>query len=913
MSDLDDLVVLDPDDREFGAVRRQPSPLPVPAVRYPADALPAAVVVPSGGGTVLGPVGEQATPIARTQAHTRDIALAPVPRLPAAEKIAHEAHEPPALASPFVGSGVDPASASAADPGVTHLSGDRAEHELHSGSAERITSCFERQHATGNVSKRRSDRPEKVADHVSVTPDATGSTQASIAGDPTPIPPLLLTRLTTYSQGRLQAGEGGELLRRLAADVPALITTYRIGYLPARYQDAVGKQDRPHLHGLRMGNRLVLPAFDVHQQVVDLLGIGTGKNGDLSTTSTASESRGLLAPTLATACDELLITDAVSLLIDCFRQGFTNTLLLRGVADARLNAIRLAQAGVRRVIIRTRHDDGGIAVALGAAGIDVSGRTVVAVPSIGPDAPQAAVDPHAALPASVSASIPDDLRLVSEDRTAEVILLEAGPLRYAVERHHLGDDPRRLVVVRARGITAQDRLDLTSEPQRTRFAGNAGQRLNVPAATIAAHLAQIDPVLAGRAQAEQERRLAAVPDADRSSAEAILAAPNLLERICADYTALGWLGEERAKAILTLTGISRLLPSPLWSVYRSSAATAPWQSTAIIAACTPPEERLVFHRLSDATLRQQSADQLRHRLVVVDQAEQLRPESALALRILKERGGIGWATLSGETTGDARGPVAVMAAAAGDLDLRCRDCFISIAADERPEATAAILAAQRQQHGDGSSATTAAQVAVITRHHALQRLLVRAPVIIPDADRIVFPAAQVRNRSEQAWFLGLVEAHALLHQRQRAVRDGAIVATEVDLQVAITLVQGVLAVSSDGLSRAGRELLGVLTSRQLATFTMADLAGLLPDWSRWAFRCALQDLFDFGYLESPPSGRGKLRRFILTMRSTATPVLGIRLRESAPVLGHDELHQVGGLAAVGGMHSANFTREVVNG
>lgn len=726
------------------------------------------------------------------------------------------------------------------------------------------------------------------------------------------VSPLLLTRLAAYAQGRLQAGEANALLGKLGADQPRLIAAYRMGYLPRTYTDAVSKADRVLLKGQRLGNRLILPASDAAGQVVDFLAIGVNNAGGISITATADDPLGLLAPTLITAHDELLITDAVSTLIDCFRQGFANTLLLRGVADTRLNATRLMEAGVRRVIIRTRHDNGGIADALAAAGIDVSGRTVVAVPSVGAELERvtaAAADQTAQAAGSV---VPDVLRIVSEDRTAEVIVVEAGPIRYAVERHQVGDDPRRLVIVRAQGQVAQDRFDLASEPACRRFAGNAGQRLGLAADAIAAHLVQLGPLLAGRAQAEQQRHLANVPASERSDAEALLASPDLLARICDDLTALGWIGEERARAILYLTGISRLLPQPLWSVYRSSAGAAPWQATALIAALTPPEDVLVFHRLTDAAIRQHGAEMLRHRLVVVDQAESMRPEAALALRVLKERGGIGWATLATDAVGEVRGPVAVLAAAAADLDPRCRDCFVVVPADERPEQTERVLIEQRRQHGMVPTSAVV-QAGIVARHHAMQRLLARLPVIIPDADRIVFPAAQVRHRGEQAWFLTLVEAIALLHQKQREQRDGVIIATEADIQMAITLAGGVLAMSSDGLSRGGRELLGMLTSHGLAAFTMADLAGLLPDWTRWTFRSALQDLIDFGYLESPPSGRGKLRAFTLTTRSTTTAARGIRLRAAAPVLDHEELRRVGGLAEVGGMPAANFTREVVNG
>ena len=728
----------------------------------------------------------------------------------------------------------------------------------------------------------------------------------------TPVPSLLLNRLALYATGRLQAGEANALLTRLGADQPAFIAAYRVGYLPATYQDALSKDDRRHVKGHHLGNRLILPAYDAMGQVVDLFAVKIDGRGTTIVSGMAPEPMGLLAPALSTSHSELLITDAVATLLHCIRQGFPHTLLLRGAADARLNADRLLRAGVNRVIMHTRHDDGGIADALAAIGITVSGRTAIAVPSIGADGDAGASSTSLSVSPAARHALPDRLRIVSEDRTAEVVLIEAGPIRYAVERGHSSDDPRRLVVIRALGQVAQDRFALDSEPQRRRFAGNASQRLGIPLETLTAHLDQLGPLLAGRDVAEETRHLAAVPDAERSAAEVALAAPDLLARIVDDLTALGWMGEARAKAVLYLTGISRLLPQPLWTAYRSTAGSSPWQGTALIAALTPPEERLIFHRLTDSSIRQQDAQHLRHRLIIVDQAENLRPEAALALRVLKERGGIGWATLAAEPAGEARGPVAALAAAASDLDVRCRDCFVTVPADERPEQTEQVLAEQRRQHGSGAL-PAAAQASIVARHHALQRLLMRRPVIIPDAHRIIFPATQVRNRSEQPWLLTLIEAIALLYQRQREERNGAIVATEADIAVAIQLAEGIIAVGTNGLSRSGQQLLHAITARHLATFTMPDLAGVMPDWSRWAFRTALQDLIDFGYLEGPPPQRGKLRTFSLTIRATVTPLPAIRLRDSAPNLGHEEIRRVGELAEVGGVPAANVTREVASG
>jgi hypothetical protein len=364
-----------------------------------------------------------------------------------------------------------------------------------------------------------------------------------------------------------------------------------------------------------------------------------------------------------------------------------------------------------------------------------------------------------------------------------------------------------------------------------------------------------------------------------------LADPKLLDQVVSDLGAMGWIGEDRTKRLLYLVAVSRLLAHPLWAVYQSSGGAAPWHAVGCVAALTPPEARTILHRVTDAALVRADSASLRHCLLVVDQAETIRPEAALSLRILHERGGVGWPQMG--AGGEARGPVAVLSAAAGEIDHRCRDCFLPVTVDESPGQTEKILAEQRNQQGM-AVVSPATQAAIIARHHAAQRLLERLPVAIPFAGRIAFPSASPRHRDEQRRFLGLIAASALLHQRQRGRADGAVVATEDDFAIAVNCTAGLLGVETQGISSASQRLLAVLFEHKLTAFTMADISGLLPDWSRFAFRSALQDLADFGYVDAGPrivGGRGHLRNYHL-LATAATP-RGIHLRPAGNVI-HDE-------------------------
>lgn len=707
---------------------------------------------------------------------------------------------------------------------------------------------------------------------------------------PTPeaggLAPAVLRDLVAYAQQRLAAGDGRDALAALEADQPDLVAAYGLGFCPRDFRDALPRPMRAACAGLRLAGAVVAPAFDEAGAVVDLLVVPPPVGGR-SPFGLLREPRGMLAPATARDARRLVVTDHFRALARLFREGYRDALLLRGPLDAERNAARLAAAGVAAAEVRARRP-GPIAAALRAAGLRVD-----VLPLVEEERPPAA--PVAAPAEAAPASEGEVPAFAEADRAAGVLVFEAGPVRYAVEWRDDGD-PRRRVAVRCAGRAHEEPgVHLGVEASRQRFAGNAARRVGVPAERIARHLAALLGAVRAREDAEEAGERVPVLGAEREEAERFLAAGDLLDRVAADLGALGWPGEERAKVLLYVAATSRLLDRPLWAVFRAAAGAAPWQALGMVAALVPPESVVVHHRLTASVLAQADRRSLRHALLLVDQAEAMRPEAALGLRILAERGGVGWAsvapaarTASGAPLlGEARGPVAVLAAAAGPLDHRCRDCFLALSVDESPEQTARVLAEQARRRAPRPVEVEA----IVRRHRAAQRLLERAPVAIPFADRIAFPATSVRHRDDHARLLALVEAIALLRQRQRRREAGAIVAEEADFDDAVRLAGARLGAGGDGLSDAGRALLGRLYAARLAACTMADLAALLPDWTRWAFRAALQELVDFGYLESPRSVRGRARRYELAARAASEPRRrGIHLRPpDAPAVEVGEL------------------------
>ena len=140
-------------------------------------------------------------------------------------------------------------------------------------------------------------------------------------------------------------------------------------------------------------------------------------------------------------------------------------------------------------------------------------------------------------------------------------------------------------------------------------------------------------------------------------------------------------------------------------------------------------------------------------------------------------------------------------------------CF-EIPLDESVAQTERIHEHQRRSRSFIGLKNKVATSGIRNKHHNAQRLLERIWVVIPFAEKLVFPARYLRTRRDHERFLSLIEVAAFLHQHQRprktANLDGIsttyIEATVDDYALAYRLALRVLWVSLDELSRWSREL-----------------------------------------------------------------------------------------------------------
>jgi hypothetical protein len=720
-----------------------------------------------------------------------------------------------------------------------------------------------------------------------------------------------VVELVRYAQERLAAGHGVEVLRRLNADQGELSAALQFGYLPADYRNCLDRKTRQAWQGHLIGNSIIVPALDEQGVPIDFCAVRNGR----TTPSVYEHPQGLIGARLVDAFEKLIVTDSLALMAKLFGEGNRNVLLLRGPGDALRNAKRIKASGVREILVICHSGGGETVEVLSKADIMavrgnfpkfIHGKRV-GVSGQGAGKRRVAAQAQVFKHCIVSARNP---KLLKYDPLTEEALFEAGEIRYSAD---VGPDGTRVLLRMERdGRAHVDRFDLASEAQRRRFAMSAAPKAKESFERIEAHLLSLfDQISRFRIQAKQHPRPTAtaveLSASEREAALSELKRPDLLDAIAADLESLGWVGEDQAKRLLYLTAVSRKLPRPLSAVRVAASGAGKSFGLELVAELTPPEDLLHLTRLTDAALYYHERDGLRHKLLLVDEASALTPETLTTLRVLQSRGAVSHSHVLRDAEGEnvaqytqAQGPVAVFTSTTGKLDEQnLSRCFV-VSVDESREQTIRVLEAQRRMRAQPDSASGQRRAAMVDRHRNMQRLLESQGVLIPFADRIGFPAQTVKHRREQERFLNLIETSALLHQYQRkrqVAGNGVeiVVAERSDFECAKKLASDSILRANDDFSQNARDVLLTIAGSKLTTFSINDLRALRPEWTRYKFRTGLGELAELEILVSANSGRGRVRHFALH-EGTTQALSGCSVR----------LEQVGELATVGETDFANF-------
>ena len=377
-----------------------------------------------------------------------------------------------------------------------------------------------------------------------------------------------------------------------------------------------------------------------------------------------------------------------------------------------------------------------------------------------------------------------------------------------------------------------DTLDLYSARARSVFVKTAADELALDEDVVKKDLGRV--LLACEEHAEAVMKAAAEPvkvivemtDGERADALALLKAPDLLDRVAADFSRIGMVGEATNCLVGYLAAISRKLDRPLAVIVQSTSAAGKSALMEAVLGFVPAEECVAFSAMTGQSLFYMGENDLAHKVLAIAEEEGAE-RAAYALKLLQSEGRLSIASTGKDNasgrlvthTYEVSGPTAIiLTTTAIDVDEELLNRCLVLTVDEARDQTRAIHVRQRSRHTLSGLLADQERERVVSLHQNAQRLLDALPVVIPMAEQLTFADGRTRTRRDHPKYLSLISAVALLHQHQRprrtithAGREVTYVeATTFDVETANRLAAGILGQSLDELPPQTRRLLELL-------------------------------------------------------------------------------------------------------
>jgi hypothetical protein len=436
-----------------------------------------------------------------------------------------------------------------------------------------------------------------------------------------------------------------------------------------------------------------------------------------------------------------------------------------------------------------------------------------------------------------------------------------------------------------------DTLDLYQARARTAFVTAAAAELGVAEEVIKGDIGKLLLAL----EAEQEKLITAactpkattavvIDESARARAMAWLTSPDLIERIVADFSRCGIVGEGSNALVGYLCAISRKLDRPLALLIQSTSAAGKSSLLDAILRFVPEEDRIVYSAMTGQSLFYMGEMDLKHKLLAIAE-EQGASRASYALKLLQSEGELTIASTSKDVaTGKlmteeyrVEGPVMIaLTTTAAQIDEELLNRCLVLTIDEGRAQTQAIHAAQRERRTLAGLLARSEREAILKTHQDAQRLIEPLAVVNPYAHKLTFLDDRTRARRDHEKYLTLIDAIALLHQHQRTIRSAEhggkliryVEVTIEDIALANRLAHEVLGRTLDELPPQTRRLLGLLC--EMVERTCADeqisraqhrfSRRLVREHTRWGdtqLKIHLARLVELEYLLVHRGGRGQ--------------------------------------------------------
>lgn len=295
---------------------------------------------------------------------------------------------------------------------------------------------------------------------------------------------------------------------------------------------------------------------------------------------------------------------------------------------------------------------------------------------------------------------------------------------------------------------------------------------------------------------------------------ALVDEPQILSSLSSTLRGTGYAGSTLPVQLLCLGLYSRHLERPISLVVRGESASGKSHAIKRALEFTSPDAYRTITAMSDKALYydQRKFD---HRMLIVFEGEGLKSDTvAYAMRSLLSEGRLEYSYTDFESKKTVQiskdGPTGLITSTAGRVDHELGTRMFSVPIDDSPTVTQAIMEIEAKRATGQIDTVDTSQFEAFDQWLAVNR----KPIVIPYATKLAQASdgKAVRMRRDFPAVLGLIQTHALIHQKNRET-DGAnrVVANLDDYRVIHGLVSELIAYTSEkSVPQAVRETVDVL-------------------------------------------------------------------------------------------------------
>ena len=303
-----------------------------------------------------------------------------------------------------------------------------------------------------------------------------------------------------------------------------------------------------------------------------------------------------------------------------------------------------------------------------------------------------------------------------------------------------------------------------------------------------------------------------VPEATQPKCLELLKAKDYFQKLNELIGKTGVIGEEMSRLLLYVIASTYKTNDTLHALVQGSSGSGKTHLITKVAELMPPEHTIPLTRVTESSFYNYGENELKNKLLIMEDLDGLKEEAFLAFRELQSRGELNSSTSVKNEQGNIQaarkrvcGPIASLSATTkGEIYEDNMSRSLVIAVDESKEQTANIIKAQNDR-ASGNIDTSQERKTIEFLQHCM-RLIRPYEVVNPFANKVQLPEEAHKIRRLNQLYQAFVKQITILHQYQRKRdKQGRLITEKADLKNACKILFDCIVLKVDELDGSLRD------------------------------------------------------------------------------------------------------------